>query len=189
MISHVIWDLGETINTLPPEGMDLKPLDQYKEIELRPGVQETLNTIEQLGYTQAVLSNTASSDSATTIRMMENLGINKYFTYVYATQSELDHQKPEKPNRAVFDIVLNALKIEARQAVMVGNTWDTDIIGANLCGMHAIWLQNPIVLSRKDKGTKVQSPPWIIPVWDVSDVPMALTLLSSCERQLESTQN
>jgi HAD superfamily hydrolase (TIGR01662 family) len=183
MISHVIWDLGETINTLPPEGMDLKPLDQYEEIELRPGVKETLTKIKKLGYTQAVLSNTASSDSITTKRMLEKLGINEFFTFVFATQSELDDEKPEKPDRVVFDIVLNALKIEASQAVMVGNTWDTDIIGANLCGMHAIWLQNPIVLSRKDKETKVQSPPWIIPVWDVSDVPLALTLLSSSENK------
>jgi HAD superfamily hydrolase (TIGR01662 family) len=189
MILYVIWDLGETINTLPSEGMDLKPLDQYDEIELRPDVTETLYKVKALGYKQAVLSNTASSDSETTKRMLEKLGISEFFTFVYATQSELDHEKPEKPDRAAFDIVLNALQIEAHQAVMVGNTWDTDIIGANACGMHAIWFQNPDVSNRKDKEKKVQSPPWIVPVWDVADVPLALTLLSKNLSESSRTNN
>jgi len=177
MITHVIWDLGDTINTPPTGGQDLKPLDQCMEIELRPGVKDTLGEISELGYIQAVLSNTATSDSNAARRMLERLGVAHYFAFIYATQSELSQDKPEKPNPAVFDIVLNALEVLPNQTVMIGNSWDNDVLGANRSGIHAIWLQNTAVSSRTDVTSAIQSPPWIIPVWDVTGVALALQVL------------
>lgn len=177
MITHVIWDLGETINTPPTGGQDLKPLDQCTEIQLRPGVKESLREISELGYIQAVLSNTATSDSDAARRMLERLGVAHYFAFIYATQSELSQDKPEKPNPIVFNFVLNALKASPNKTVMVGNSWDNDVLGANRSGIHAIWLQNTSVSSRTDVTATIQSPPWIIPVWDVTGVAQALQVL------------
>jgi len=177
MLTHVIWDLGETINTPPTGGQDLRPLDQCMEIKLRPGVENTLKKVSELGYVQAVLSNTATSDSDAARRMLERLGVADYFAFIYATQSELDPNKPEKPDPVVFDIVLNALDITPEQAVMVGNSWDNDILGANHSGIHAIWLQNPSVSRRKDRTAAIQSPPWVAPVYDIDQVPQVLELL------------
>lgn len=178
MITHVIWDLGDTILNPPPGGMDLKPLDQYPEIQLRAGVADTLRIIGELGYVQAVLSNTATTDSAVARSVLEALGVADRFAFVYATQSELTHDKPEKPDVAAFEIVLSALGIVPGQTVMIGNSWDNDILGANGAGLHAIWLRNPSVATRRDFTTNVQSQPWIVPAWDVSDVPLALQVLT-----------
>lgn len=183
MIKCVIWDLGETINTLPPTGMDYKPLYQYPEIQLREGALEALQKVKELGYKQAVLSNTAVSDSSSTRKMLDNLGVLHFFTYVFATNSELTPDKPEKPDSSVFEHVLTELSINSNEAVMVGNTWDTDIVGANKVGMHSIWIQHPEVSHRKDITTKLQVPPWIIPVWDVADVPLALQILMNLDAQ------
>lgn len=179
MITHVIWDLGDTINTPPPGGQDLKPIDLYTEIELRPDVEVTLQALTDLDYKHAVLSNTATSDSDAAKRMLERLGIARYFEFVYATQSELTQDKPEKPNPLVFNLVVDALDISPEQAVMVGNSWDNDILGANRSRIHSIWLTNDSVSVRHDVTSSVQSPPWIIPVWDVVDIPRALELLQS----------
>lgn len=173
----MIWDLGDTINTPPLGGQDLRPLDQCTEIHLRPDVEDTLRKLSNLGYIQAILSNTATSDSDAARRMLERLGIAEYFVFIYATQSELTHDKPEKPNPKAFDIVLNALEITPEQAVMVGNSWDNDVIGANRSGIHAIWLRNTSVSVRRDVTSPIQSPPWIIPVWDVAGVPQAIQVL------------
>lgn len=177
MITHVIWDLGDTINTPPTGGQDLRPLDQCMEIKLRPGVEDTLRELSKLGYKQAVLSNTATSDSNAARRMLERLGVAHYFAFIYATQSELSHDKPEKPNPEVFEIVLNALGVLSNQTVMVGNSWNNDVLGANRSGIHAIWLQNPAVSSRTDFTSAIQSPPWTLPVWDVTGVAQALQVL------------
>ncbi|WP_080872910.1 HAD family hydrolase [Oceanobacillus timonensis] len=180
MISHIIWDLGETLTTPPNGRIDKKPLTAYPEIQLRAHVPEVLETIRQMGLKQSILSNTATSDSTVVRELLNRLDILDKFEYVYATQSELDPDVPEKPDRIVYDYVLEKLAIEAKEAVMIGNTWDTDIIGANKIGMHAIWLQNPVVSVRKDFDGKVSMPPWILPVWDMESVPKAVELMMEC---------
>ena len=109
--------------------------------------------------------------------MLEQFGVARHFKYIYATQSELTHDRPEKPSPEAFHIVLAALKVNPGHTVMIGNSWDNDVMGANRSGMHAIWLNNPSVSVRRDETSPIQSPPWIIPVWDVGGVPKALGLL------------
>ncbi|PAV28380.1 hypothetical protein CIL05_17255 [Virgibacillus profundi] len=178
MISYVVWDLGETITTPPPGGMDLKPLNQYKEIKLRENVIEVLKRVENLGLKNAILSNTARSDSAAVKVMLERLGILEMFSYVYATKSELDSSIPQKPDEIVYKNLLQEIGVGAEEAIMVGNTWDTDILGANHVGMHSIFLQNPLVSVRRNWDSKVNNPPWIIPVWDIDSVVEAIELIS-----------
>lgn len=185
MIRLIIWDLGDTLNTLPPGGQDTKPLDEYPEIRLRNGVSEVLRKLQERGYRQAVLSNTAVSDSDSAKRMLVKLGIDIYFDHVYATASELDPSKPGKPDPAVFHSVLQTMDVSPDKAVMVGNTWDTDIVGANRSGIHALWLQNPDISVRKDFSSPIMTPPWIMPVWDVANVPDVLAVLDD---QLQSTR-
>lgn len=177
MITHVIWDLGDTAITPPFGGQDLKPLDQCLDVHLRPGVAEALQVLSNQGYIQAVLSNTATSDSHSARRLLARLGIAEFFRFIYATQSELTHDKPEKPSPEAFHVVLSALNIRPHQAVMVGNSWDNDVLGANRSGIHAIWLTNAAVSVRRDTSTPIQSPPWILPVRDVDRVPHAIEML------------
>ena len=177
LITHIIWDLGDTIITPPSSGQDLKPLNEYGDLQLRPDALETLRELKRLGYRQAVLSNTATTDSEGARRLLARLGVAVYFDFIYATQSELSHDKPEKPNPEVFKIVLTALMISPHQAVMVGNSWDNDIVGANRSGIHSVWLINPSISARRDMATPIQNPPWIIPVWDLDGVPKALEVL------------
>ncbi|WP_152657580.1 HAD family hydrolase [Oceanobacillus sp. CFH 90083] len=181
MISHVIWDLGETLTTPPNGRVDAKPLTEYPEIELREHVLEVLETINNMGLKHAILSNTATSDTDVVRELLKRLGVLDKFEYVYATKSELDPSIPEKPDSIVYQYVLDKLDIKAEEAVMIGNTWDTDIIGANRVGMHAIWLQNPEVSVRKDFDEKVITPPWMLPVWDIAAVPKAIELIAGVE--------
>lgn len=176
-IKLLIWDLGDTLITPPPGGQDTRPLDTYSEIRLRPGALGTLQALQDKGYRHAVLSNTAVSDSEHARRMLKNLCVESLFDYAYATASELDPTKPGKPDSIVFHNVLDALQTNPTEAVMVGNTWDTDILGANRSGIHALWLQNPEVSIRHDFSSPISTPPWIIPIWDVQNVPEALTLM------------
>lgn len=179
MIRHVIWDLGDTLVTPPNGGRDLQPLDLYQEVDLRPGAREILAQVRDTGLAQAVLSNTAASDSEAARRLLARLGVDAYFAYVLATQSELSRDKPQKPDPVVFQHVLEALGARAGETVMIGNHWDNDILGANASGLHALWLMNPVVSYRLDFTTLVSAPPWIVPIWDIVDVPDALRALNA----------
>ena len=45
-----------------------------------------------------------------------------------------------KPDPAIFEIALNRLQCRAEEAVMIGDLWDVDILGAYRAGIRAIWL-------------------------------------------------
>ena len=45
-----------------------------------------------------------------------------------------------KPDRAIFDSALERLGVAAQEAVMVGDSWANDIVGAANVGMRAVWL-------------------------------------------------
>ena len=173
-IKLVVWDLGDTLITPPSGGQDLRPLEEYPEIRVRSGAVTVLRNLAVQGYKQAVLSNTAVSDSNSARRLLAHLGIENYFDVVVATASELDPAKPGKPDSVVFDRVLKACHANHLEAVMVGNTWDTDILGANRSGMHAVWLQNPDVAVRRDLSSPIITPPCVVRVWDIHNVPDVL---------------
>ncbi|EHL2676035.1 HAD hydrolase-like protein, partial [Listeria monocytogenes] len=93
MITHVIWDMGETLNTVPNTRYDHYPLDTYPEVVLRKDAKETLEKVKQLGFKQAILSNTATSDTEVIKRVLTNFGIIDYFDFIYASNSELQPGK------------------------------------------------------------------------------------------------
>jgi len=45
-----------------------------------------------------------------------------------------------KPELAIFEEVLKRLQYGAQEAVMVGDSWEEDILGAHRAGMRAVWL-------------------------------------------------
>jgi len=45
-----------------------------------------------------------------------------------------------KPNPRIYEVMLSRLAVTAREAVMIGNSLDSDIQGAQAVGMKAIWL-------------------------------------------------
>jgi FMN phosphatase YigB (HAD superfamily) len=45
-----------------------------------------------------------------------------------------------KPNPRIYEAILSRLGVAARDAVMIGNSLESDIQGAQAVGMKAIWL-------------------------------------------------
>lgn len=45
----------------------------------------------------------------------------------------------KKPDRKIFDAALAALKVSASEAVMFGDSWKSDVMGARNAGMDAVW--------------------------------------------------
>jgi len=69
---------------------------------------------------------------------LEHTGLAAEFDSV-AVSGEIGVGKPEA---AAFAVVLAGLGVRADEAVMVGDSWDRDILGALTAGMAAIWLSN-----------------------------------------------
>jgi len=54
-----------------------------------------------------------------------------------------------KPDRGIFEIALSRASVSANEAVMVGDSWANDVIGASAAGIDAIWF-NPDRKPRPD---------------------------------------
>ena len=50
-----------------------------------------------------------------------------------------DDYKINKPDKRLFQILLDKLDVRAEEAVLIGDAWETDIIGAVNAGIKAIW--------------------------------------------------
>ncbi len=50
-----------------------------------------------------------------------------------------DEYKINKPDIRLFHILLNKLNVKPDEAVLVGDAWETDIIGAYNAGIRAVW--------------------------------------------------
>ncbi len=65
---------------------------------------------------------------------LSNAGIDMYFDLVI--DSEMAGVK--KPNPKIFNLAINSAKVQANQAIMIGDSLEADILGAKNVGMHAL---------------------------------------------------
>ncbi len=117
-------------------------LMRCNEMECMPHIPEALSEFNKMGIKMYVLSNSGFTADALSVAL-ERLGIRKYFKTIW---SSADFGKI-KPCRDFFEMAIeNVLAdnpTETRQdIVFVGDTYSSDVIGANNAGIHAIWLNH-----------------------------------------------
>ena len=103
--------------------------------EMNDGVAETLPLLAQK-YKLAVICNTGATPGSILRQFMEADGILQYFS----VQVFSDEVQWAKPNGKIFEHTLAALGVKAQEAAHIGDDARTDVAGAHLSGMTAIWL-------------------------------------------------
>lgn len=102
---------------------------------LSPGAVETLQTLKGRGIKLGVISNTGRSSGAALREVQRRLGIYEFFDATIFS----DELKIRKPRREIFEHALHLLGAAAHESAHVGDSLDTDIVGAKGAGMRAIW--------------------------------------------------
>ncbi len=129
---------GDVIQMTSEEEADF--LMTCNEMENMLAIPEALQEFDKLGIPMYVLSNSGFSAEALSIAL-ERLGIRKYFNKIW---SSADYGRI-KPSRDFFEMAIeNVLTIhpdEKREhIVFIGDTYSTDVVGANRAGLHVIWI-------------------------------------------------
>jgi putative hydrolase of the HAD superfamily len=109
---------------------------QDKSPRLYAEVRETLTHLFEKSYKLAVISNGSKSKQEQQLKLL-NLHSLIPVQHLFSSQSG----GIRKPNPQLFQHALQAMRISASQAVMVGDSWKNDIMGAVNSGMDAIWLR------------------------------------------------
>jgi len=99
-----------------------------------PGVYEVLDHLAGAGLKLAIISN--AGDNANVQRLVDHGRFRHYFDPIIVSGAV----GIRKPAPAIFDLVLKPWGLPGAECVMIGDTLDADIRGAQLSGMHNVWL-------------------------------------------------
>lgn len=107
-----------------------------------PHIPETLAELEKMEIPMYVLSNSGFTAEALS-KTLEKLGIRMYFQRIW---SSADYGKI-KPCRDFFEMAIEAVLTDnptekKENIVFVGDTYGSDVKGANAAGIKVIWLNH-----------------------------------------------
>ncbi len=130
-LKAVFFDGGDTLmRVLPYTGR----MVDWPEVAAMDGAAEALMQLRRR-YGLAVLTNAQESSAGDVAAAMRRVGLDIYIA-TYISSRDIGVLKPDP---AFFHAGLRALDVDARQAVMVGDSYEADVLGARRAGLHAVW--------------------------------------------------
>ena len=131
-IQTIVFDWGDTLMRDDPsrEG----PMYLWDTVETLPGVHEVLSFLSPK-YILCVATNAGCSDTAAMRKALARAGINDFFPYAFSS-ADLGVAKPDP---AFFFAIAAHLSLNPFQCLMIGNSYEKDIAGAEAAGWNTIW--------------------------------------------------
>lgn len=102
------------------------------QMELEPGVEKMLERCKNSGLKTAICTDLTAQIQ---FRKIVHLGLDSFIDIIVTSEEA----GIEKPDSKIFQLVLNKLSLRADEAMMVGDDFSKDIIGACSVGMKAAW--------------------------------------------------
>jgi putative hydrolase of the HAD superfamily len=134
----------------------------YREDDALP----TLMALQQAGYRLGMVSNT--SDDENVQQLLDRWELRPFFETV-VTSAGCGIRKPDP---RIFQLALDHFGVPPARTVMVGDTPEADILGANRLGIFSVWITRRV---------PVDDPPIAAPdltVASLREIPPALSALS-----------
>ena len=100
----------------------------------------TLTALQERGYRLGMVSNT--SDDKNVQQLVDRWELRPFFEIII-TSAGCGFRKPD---RRIFQPVLDHFGVPPEQIAMVGDLLETDILGANQLGMYSIWITRRVQL-------------------------------------------
>lgn len=129
----------QTFNELGITGIDPLEMNLYYLTEmpfqthLVEGAVELLDYLTSKGYQLFIITN---GFREVQLQKLEKSGLKKYFTKVYISEDI----KAPKPAQKIFEYAIKSSNAKKEASLMVGDDFETDIVGAVQFGISAVWL-------------------------------------------------
>ena len=94
----------------------------------------TLQALRSTGIRLGLISNT--SDDRHVHQLMERRGLQPFFECVVTSAG----CGIRKPDGRIFQLALDAMHTQPAVSMMIGDTLEADILGANLIGIYSVWI-------------------------------------------------
>ena len=134
--STVLFDWGNTVMVDDPSSTI--PMVEWNSVEIVPGIETVLEYLYRSGR-RIVLATSASISDEEQIRgALARGGLDKYFSRIFCYKNT-GLPKGEE----FYQLILEQLDIHASEALMVGDSFEKDVLDTNKVGIDAIWF-NPV---------------------------------------------
>jgi putative hydrolase of the HAD superfamily len=131
----LLFDWGDTLMR------DFKeyagPMKDWPRLEAVPGAAGMLAALHP-DWTLALATNADVSSEADIRAALERVGLDGWLEKIYCFKS-VGYKKPSK---GFYRYIQADLKLPPHSLCMVGDNYEADVLGANACGIRAIWF-NP----------------------------------------------
>ena len=131
---------GEPIYMTVEEEADF--LMRCNEMDVMPGIREALDKFQEMEIPMYVLSNSSFTAEALSV-ILHRLGIGHFFADVWSS-ADFGRIKPCKDffEMGIEKILQNHPGTERKDILFVGDTYETDVIGAQEAGIDIIWINH-----------------------------------------------
>jgi HAD superfamily hydrolase (TIGR01509 family) len=128
----LLFDWGDTLMREFP-GFST-PMADWPNVEALPTVAVTLAQL-QPAWRFCVASNADVSDEPDIRRALQRVDLERYIERVYCSR-RIGYKKPDPE---FFTFILKDLDMQPSQVIMVGDNFNSDVLGANASGLQSIW--------------------------------------------------
>jgi putative hydrolase of the HAD superfamily len=146
-LKHYIFDWGDTLMVDFPGAKG--PMYLWDEVAAVAGAVETLAALHRDAGCY-LATNARDSKTDDIVRALERVGLAVHIDRVFC----FENVGNRKPSRAFFDTIMTAIGAAPSQAVIVGDSLESDVLGAMEAGLHGIWY-NPAGREQDPRGAEV----------------------------------
>ena len=131
----VLFDWGDTVMKDDPASS--VPMVEWETVEPVQGIESVLEYLQTSGRRMMLATSASISDEAQIRGALGRAGLDSYFSRIFCFKNT---GLPK--GEAFYRHILDALAISAAEAVMVGDSFEKDVLEANGVGIAAVWF-NP----------------------------------------------
>jgi HAD superfamily hydrolase (TIGR01549 family) len=114
-----------------------------------PGSIELLKSLKSK-YTLGVISNNLLNEQ---LKKMHRIGVAEYFD-VFAISEEVGFAKPDPE---IFKVALKRAGVQPHEAILIGDSWTNDVLGAIQVGIQPIWFNRKGIDAEDSTITEIRS--------------------------------
>ena len=140
----VLFDWGDTVMRDDPSST--VPMVAWQTVEVIEGIIDVLAYLHASGRQIVLATSAAISDEDQIRGALARGGLDQYFSHIYCFKNT------NLPKGEAFYLhILNDLGIPASEALMVGDSFEKDVLAANGVGMFAVWFNPKSEEPRRDE--------------------------------------
>lgn len=128
----IIFDWGDTVMRDFPDKPN--PMYTWDTVMWIPGVKNVLEELKNR-YILVIATNATISDTDAMKRALRRIDAEKYFRFFFSSKD----LGVEKPNKNFFLSIAEKIEEKPEDIMMVGNSYEKDIIGASIAGMKTVF--------------------------------------------------